>query len=301
MRTTPRVAVGLPVFNGENYLEAAIDSVLAQTFEDLELVVADNGSTDRTEEIVRSAMSSDPRVRYERSPVNRGATWNYNRLVGLTDAEYFKWSAHDDLMDPGFLGRCVDELDAAPDAVLAYPKSILIDSDGEVLDDSIVDGLDLRDIDATSRFRRYLVHPGEQHAVFGVIRRAALLRTGLIANCWGGDQVLLAELVLKGTFNELPERMFLRRYHPESSMVANRTPAEVARWYDPTRRGRRALPRTRLTLELLRAVARSSLPLRTRAELTAAVARYWIPYYGRVIGGELKASLFDIVGRPAAS
>lgn len=297
MSTTPRVAIGLPVFNGDNYLEAAIDSILAQDFDDFELVIADNASTDGTEEIARAAAATDRRVRYDRSPVNRGATWNYNRLVELTESEFFKWSAHDDLLAPRFLGACVAELDLFPGAVLAYPRTVLIDAVGEVQDGTFVDGLDLRDVDPLARFRRYLVHPGEQHPVFGLIRRSALLRTGLIANCWGGDQVVLAELLVQGTFNEVPERLFLRRYHPETSMVANRTPAEVAKWYDPTRRSRRALPRTRLTSELVKAAGRAEVPLSMRIRLRAAVARYWIPYYWRAIAGELKATLFDVVRR----
>lgn len=300
MSTTPRVAIGLPVFNGENYLEDAIESVLAQDFEDFELVIADNGSTDGTEEMARAAVAADERVRYDRSPVNRGATWNYNRLVASTDAEFFKWSAHDDMLAPRFLSACVAELDRSPNAVLAYPRTVLIDADGDVQDDDFVDGLDLRDADPLIRFRRYMVHIGEQHAVFGLIRRSALLETGLIANCWGGDQVVLAELLVKGTFNEVPERLFLRRYHPETSMVANRTPAEVATWYDPTRRSRRALPRTRLTVELAKAAGRAAAPSSTRVKLRVAVLRYWVPHYWRTIGGEMKAALFDVVRRRTA-
>ncbi|MCZ7627695.1 MAG: glycosyltransferase family 2 protein [Microthrixaceae bacterium] len=275
-------------------------SVLAQDFEDFELVIADNGSTDGTEEMARAAVAADERVRYDRSPVNRGATWNYNRLVASTDAEFFKWSAHDDMLAPRFLSACVAELDRSPNAVLAYPRTVLIDAEGDVQDDDFVDGLDLRDADPLIRFRRYMVHIGEQHAVFGLIRRSALLETGLIANCWGGDQVVLAELLVKGTFNEVPERLFLRRYHPETSMVANRTPAEVATWYDPTRRSRRALPRTRLTVELAKAAGRAAAPSSTRVKLRVAVLRYWVPHYWRTIGGEMKAALFDVVRRRTA-
>lgn len=283
-----RVAIGLPVYNGEDYLELAIESILEQDFGDLELIIADNGSNDRTEEICRAATSDDRRVRYERSSVNRGATWNYNRLVALTDAEYFKWAAHDDLIDRQFLGRCVEELDACPEAVLAYPKSVLIDAAGIVLDGEFEDGLDLRQEVAVDRFRRYMVHPGEQHAVFGLIRSDALRRTRLIANCWGGDLVLLAELLLQGQFHEVPDRLFRRRYHPGSSMVANATPAEVAQWYDPTHKAKTVMPRTRLTVELLRVVRRSTLSSRQRLQCVAAVGGDWFPYYARDIAGEVK-------------
>ena len=290
MSKRPRVSVGLPVFNGDAYLAETIDSILTQDFDDFELIIGDNGSNDMTEEISRSA-TADRRVRYERSPVNRGATWNYNRLVGMAHADYFKWAAHDDLLAPTFLRRCVDALDSTPEAVLSYPRTILIDGAGTMIDGEFHDGLDLRDSDPVVRFRRYLAHPGEQHPVFGVIRNRCLRRTGLIANCWGGDQVLLAELLMQGEFREVPERLFLRRYHAGTSLAANRTPAEVARWYDPSKRGRTALPRARLTVELAGVAVSARLPLRIRTRCLLAIATDWVPRFHRVIAGEVKRTL----------
>ncbi|HLR96223.1 MAG TPA: glycosyltransferase, partial [Jiangellaceae bacterium] len=80
MYHAPRVTIGLPVFNGERYLEAAIDSILAQDFQDFELLLADNASTDATLEICERAAARDPRVTVHRSEANRGAAWNYNRV-----------------------------------------------------------------------------------------------------------------------------------------------------------------------------------------------------------------------------
>ena len=69
----PYVSIGMPVYNGGRFLERAIETTLAQDFDDLELVISDNGSTDATEEICRSYVATDPRVRYHRLPENRGA------------------------------------------------------------------------------------------------------------------------------------------------------------------------------------------------------------------------------------
>ena len=243
-----------------------------------------------TERICRAALS-DTRVRYERSEVNRGATWNYNRLVDLASAPLFKWAAHDDLLAPSFIRACVEELDRAPHVVLAYPRTILIDHDGQIIDAEFEDGLDLRDEDPLTRFRRYLVHPGEQHPIFGVIRTEPLRQTGLIANCWGGDQVVLASLLLQAPIREVSDRLFLRRYHPGTSLAANASPAEVARWYDPTKRGRTALPRTRLTVELAGVALRADLPLTTRLRCVMAVATDWTPRYWRVMAGEVRRTV----------
>jgi glycosyltransferase involved in cell wall biosynthesis len=285
----------LPVRNGERYVGEAIRSILDQDVE-LELVIGDNGSTDATEEICRDLAADDRRVRYFRSAVNHGAAWNFNRLVPLARGKWFKWAAHDDVCGPHCLRLCVQRLQADPAAALAYPRTVFIDASGDVLDGAFGEDLVIEDSTAPRRFRRYVGHPGEQHATWGVIRRDLLAQTTLIANCWGGDIVLLAQLALGGTFLQVPEPLFLRRYHPDSSMVANASPVEVARWFDPTRLARTALPRTRLTVELLRVIARADLSWRERLECYDALAVEWLPRYGRVMGGEVKItarSAFD--------
>ena len=104
---TPRITVGVPVYNGERYLAATLDSLLNQTVEDFVVLVGDNASTDRTAEIARSYAARDPRVRYHRSPVNRGMAWNYNRTFELATGTYVVWLGHDDVMWPEYLNRCV--------------------------------------------------------------------------------------------------------------------------------------------------------------------------------------------------
>ena len=112
----PRVTLGVPVFNGGPFLPETLDSLLNQTFSDLEVVISDNASTDRTEEICRAYAARDPRVRYYRNDVNRGAAWNHNRVFELARGEFFKWSAADDLCAPEFLTLCVAALDRDPAA-----------------------------------------------------------------------------------------------------------------------------------------------------------------------------------------
>jgi glycosyltransferase involved in cell wall biosynthesis len=107
---TPRLAIGLPVHNGERYVSQAIDSLLGQTFTDFTLIVSDNGSTDATEEICRAYARRDARIRYHRSDENRGAAWNFNRVFELADSPYFKWAAYDDLCAPHFVERCIEFL-----------------------------------------------------------------------------------------------------------------------------------------------------------------------------------------------
>src|ERR1700753_3521498 len=113
----PRVSLGMPVYNGEKYLEAALDSLLAQTFTSFELIVCDNASTDGTQAICERYAARDSRIRYERNERNMGASWNFNPVYSLARAPYFKQAAHDDLCEPEFLERCVAVLDRDPDVV----------------------------------------------------------------------------------------------------------------------------------------------------------------------------------------
>ena len=108
MKNAPKVSIGIAVFNGENFLESALRSILAQTFEDFELIISDNASTDRTADICEQYASQDGRVLYLRQPANLGAQPNYNLLVGQARGRYFKWAAHDDMLAPTFLERCVE-------------------------------------------------------------------------------------------------------------------------------------------------------------------------------------------------
>src|SRR6266536_1939108 len=86
-----RVSIGLPVFNGERFVAEAIDSILAQTFEDFELIISDNASTDGTEEICRCYAEKDERIRFVRNRENYGAAFNFNQTFHLSSGGYFKW------------------------------------------------------------------------------------------------------------------------------------------------------------------------------------------------------------------
>ena len=101
----PRVSIGLPVYNGANWLPETIDSILGQTYSNFELVISDNASTDTTQEVCEGYALRDARVRYERLPENLGAAFNYNRVFERSVAPYFKWAGHDDLLDPAYLVR----------------------------------------------------------------------------------------------------------------------------------------------------------------------------------------------------
>ena len=262
----PRVSIGLPVFNGENYLAEALDSLLAQTYSDFELLISDNASTDGTQEICRTYAARDRRIRFFRNKINLGAAKNFNRTFELSSGEYFKWAAHDDLCAPEYLERCVEVLDRKPSVSVCHTETIYIDENGEeYLYQNIKDYddcLDFRLSKPHKRFHDYLFRSADRwNAVFGVIRASVLKKTPLIGSYVLSDQVLLGELTLRGEMYRVPERLFFRRdIHLPLAMRKTRRDKVYAVWFDPANREKLVLPRElKAFFEYLRAIRRVRL------------------------------------------
>ncbi|MBT8462458.1 MAG: glycosyltransferase [Gemmatimonadetes bacterium] len=229
--TRPQVSVGMPVYNGEHYLAAAIESVLAQTEEDLELIISDNGSTDHTEEICRAWSERDPRIRYIRNDVNRGAAWNFNQVFEASQGTYFKWAAYDDWLAPEWLEECVIALDSDPNVVLAYTRVIQVDENNDLIQ-HWSKYADVTGLDPVDRLRPVL-YDWQCLPVFGLIRRDALLRTKLIGGYDSSDRVLLGELAVLGRFHLADPELFYHRDHPDNTVHAYETQVDRGAWFDP--------------------------------------------------------------------
>ena len=215
---------------------------------------------------------------------------NFNRTLALARGAYFKWAAADDVCGRSFVRRCLERFDEAngPTA-LCYPKTTVIDDDGEPVAE-FEDEFEILEDRPSDRLSHFLSVRTEYHPVFGLIRTDLLRRTRGIGSFVASDVVVLAELALQGRFLEVPERLFLRRFHDATSVRANPDPDARAEWFDPARRGGAVLPWSRLTFELGRSVARADLPLAERARCEAVLTRRWALPYTRVIGGEVKAA-----------
>jgi glycosyltransferase involved in cell wall biosynthesis len=236
--TNPKVSIGLPVYNGEAYLQDAIASILDQTYQDFELIICDNASTDQTEAICRQYAAKDRRIRYYRQAQNIGATANFNRTFELARGVYFKWAAHDDLLERTYLEKCVAVLDRTPDAVLCQSLVKIINDQGECLEEYDHTAFGTDSPKASVRFAARL-RPHDTQEVFGVIRSDVLRRTTLIGYHLGGDRTLLIELALLGRFALVPEPLFLNREHPRRFKRQHRYPSSELAWYTPdkARRG----------------------------------------------------------------
>ena len=268
----PRATVGIPVYNGEKYLPAALDSVRAQDEEDIEIVISDNASTDATEEICRAAAAQDPRIRYVRHAENRGGRWNFNHLVELARAPYFTWAAADDVRQPAFVRRCLEVFaDSDPATVLVYPRTQIIDAGGLVTED--LNDADLGCDEPTPHERMaHFLRAQAAHIFYGLHRTEALRSTRGIRPTVGNDLVILAELACRGPFALVPEQLFLQRRHAEQFSAQGQ--AQIA-WHAPKASVRFAFPHTKVSVELVRGVLSSPVDAAEKARCLATIPVAW--------------------------
>lgn len=301
MVAAPPLTIGIPVYNGARYVREAIEASLGQTDVDLEVVVADNASTDATAEICRDLASRDSRVRYVHFDEHLGVAGSYSRTFGLCTTDYFKWAASDDLFHPTFAAKALSVLRSRPDAVLCYSEAAVIDSSGRRLrkDDYV---LELDRVPASTRFRRVVMAPPKRHGAheqYGVIRSAALRRTGLMSTHVYGDRVLLAQLSLLGSFVRLPEVLFYNREHEGRSQRAGRRhsrpgskltkplgagPWPPSEFWDPRRTGRIVFPEWDLAGQYVKTAVHADVPVEDKLKALSSVLGmvvYRSPKYGR--------------------
>jgi glycosyltransferase involved in cell wall biosynthesis len=274
------VSVGLPVYNGERYLRDAIESILAQSHRDLELVISDNASTDATEAICREFAARDARVRYERQNENRGAVWNFNRVASLARGEFYMWAAFDDLRRPECVERSLAALRANPAAVMCCTGIALIDENGQPVPERGYVTTGVRPVGATPRERlRALARSTYWYDFYGLIRTTALRRTRGCLDVWGFDVVLLFELLLQGEVIALPEPLFLYRHFEK------KTADDAASTLAPASVGGVPVSWGELSTALVEAAWRAELPLGTRLLVTRDVITEFCLHNWLVRGG----------------
>ncbi len=296
-----RVSIGLPVFNGENFLKDALNSILAQTYRDFELIISDNASTDNTEEICREYAASDARIRYCRGDVTLGSAWNFNRVLELASGVYFKWASHDDVVAPDLLRTCVEVLDRDLSVVLVYARSKFIDEHGKVLGtyDPDTKGFDShkpydRFGARTSRIRPPFPFLGprreDAHPVFGLIRVSALRAVPPLGAFGASDQILLARLALLGRFHRIPEYWFFNREHSQRSITAYRGRRRQTLWLDPEKANSVLFPDWRMFWEFLISIPPAKLTPYERLRCYGKIGKYLLWNWPKMIRDLLVAA-----------
>lgn len=276
MNAVPRLTVGLPVYNGANYLAESLDALLGQSYEDFELIISDNASTDGTADICRHYGKQDSRIRYFRQPRNIGLAPNHNFVFEKARGELFKWASNDDLYARDLLRRCVEALDEYPQIVLAHSWTAMIDSSGTVTK-AIEYPLATASSRAPQRFRSMLFDDGGDDDG-GVIRAEILRRTAMKDSYHHADRTIIAEIALHGPFYEVPDWLYFRRDHPERAERACPTMRGRCANMDPRRADRLRNPAVRLYGEYVwayvAAIRRAPLSPADRQECYRCLAQW---------------------------
>lgn len=286
----PRVSVGLPVYNGELYLREAIDSILAQTFEDFELIISDNASTDSTQKICEEYATKDRRIRYFRNEKNLGAAYNFNRVFELARGEYFRWAACDDRCAPELLSKCVEVLDKDNSVVLCHSRTMYIvhDKQGNFQKEKEYGGKpNTNSPKPQDRFYDLLCDRASCLQIFGVIRTSALKQMPLIGDYAASDIVLLVKLALLGRFEEIPDFLFYYRLHPQQSVwTLSWNPQAYTFWYAPARKGQIVFPQWRLLREYSLAIAEAPISWNQRLHCYLHMGR-WLQQNWKILIDDL--------------
>lgn len=269
--------IGVPVYNGSNYLRCALDSILAQTYPHWHVIIADNASTDETPTICTEYAAKDPRIEVIRHRQNLGAAPNFNSVFRPGNAPYFKWAAHDDTIEPRYLEACVELLDADPSVVLAHSPSLNIDSQGNQVGDYDEDLMFDGELPSQRLWRVLWTHHFTD--IFGVFRSSVLAKSGLMGSYVGADRNLVAEVVLHGNVAYAKEYLFSRRTHTESYMAALETQQSQMEWFNPNVR----VPDWQMSFtkfkEYATAIKHAPLGRMDRLALSGTVAK-WALYRG---------------------
>lgn len=213
----------MPVYNGEKYIREALDSLLAQTFTDFELIISDNASTDETQKICGEYVSKDQRVKYVCQAENIGGIGNFNYLLTHAKGEYFTWLACDDFLEPCFLEKTIRLLDQFKDVVVCACDFKVVDEKGGVTRIEHLDAI-YPPSDWSHSQEHFFMFPltNVYFAIYGVYRRREIENSGIkIKTTWLGlasgiETPFLCRVAALGKIVAIPEILRTYRNHHQS-------------------------------------------------------------------------------------
>jgi len=206
------IRIGLPVYNGEAHLAEALESLLHQTYENFELFLVDNVSTDKTPDIAKAYAKKDPRLTYIRQKEWGNVTANWRRTYDLAarGVRFFMWTSHDDLWAKDYIEQLLPPLLDRPEVVLSFSRVAQIDKRGQVT--TLVCRDDYPTGDTAFGRIRSIINSCNFSPIYGIIRTAAVQWIPcLIETCFGPDLWFLLQLSAAGKFHMTESRLFYKR------------------------------------------------------------------------------------------
>ncbi len=272
----PLVTVGIPVFNEEKFVQSALSSLIEQSYENIEIIISDNCSTDRTSAICDEFSQQHAHVSVYRTDHNIGSVPNFIRVLEMARGKYFMWAAGHDLWTKNYISECVSALEAQDNATIAFGTPAWIDANGQPFNRE-AGWCDTRSMGSVERF--FTVFWGSMNPILGVIRRESLLKTPII-NTVGSDLIMLSNLALRGEFIHVPGCSWSRREFRHET-----THGEKISRYITAEQGlsksvlARLFPLFRLPFELIKLVVRCEAPIADKVVILISLVPSFLSRY----------------------
>lgn len=205
---SPKVSVGMPVYNGESFIRETLDSLLVQTYKDFELIISDNASTDLTEAICQEYAAKDSRIRYVRQAKNHGGSNNFQFVLDEAKGKYFMWSACDDIRSPDFLEENIRFLETHPEYVASTCPNCM---EGEDPNSTALVTFSLEG-SVEQRFQTFFDNCWKSHGIFYSVTRTHVLRECshlLHQRVLGADWMIDLHLASQGLINRTEKGLMI--------------------------------------------------------------------------------------------
>ena len=214
MTNHPLVSICIPVFNEGKDIERTITNVLSQTYENFEVVISDNASTDQTEAICRRIAQKDDRLKYFRSLKTSNQNENFNRVFKLSKGQFTLWMGGHDWLDPGCIEQCIAKFEENPEFVLITTNKKYLDDNG-VEYYKEYNGTMLNLNTSYKRFSRMLWFLTETYLYIGpvssIMRRSVLEKTGMLKSVMYADLIFALDMSLLGPWGHIPKCLQFRK------------------------------------------------------------------------------------------
>lgn len=210
------VSIGMPVYNGEKYIREALDSLLAQTFTDFELIISDNCSTDKTQEICREYAIKDSRIKYINQPENIGAALNFEFVLNAAQAKYFIWTASDDFWSNNWLELLYSSVSKCP-YTAAFGEVVVVNQFSQTINHiaheqkyNFVGAKLLRRV----KFFLYPESMGKANVIYGMYSTEVLRKINILSYSY--DYILIFDLLDHIEIKSVPNTFLYKRLHDEA-------------------------------------------------------------------------------------
>ena len=266
----PRVTIGLPVYNGEKTLAAALDSLLLQTFDAFSIIISDNGSTDATPEICKRYASAHPNITWHRQPLKLSILKNFHFCLSAARTEYFMWLAADDEIAAEFIARHSAFLDANPDYVSSQSR-VLFHTDFVPV--CFSNGTFALKGNMRQNVASYLATASDNCRFYGLFRTRALQEAYLALDLFSFDWVIMVQTLLHGKQNEIDDVLMLRDATPPENYQLSFDAGQPSRL-------ERIFPLTTTSRYLLQhhAIMKHPHVFYTLMKLNVLMAKYYVGY-----------------------